>query len=78
MDFRIETDKDGKAVKQLYYYMNYKAFVNVVKYKLHQIQKRIESQEREDSSKASYICSNETCRYLQWPCLLEITVQVQK
>ena len=58
---RIESGKDGKAIKQSYYYINYKAFVNIVKYKLHQMQKRIESQEREDSCKASYTCSNNAC-----------------
>ena len=58
---RIVSGKDGKSIKQYYYYINYKAFVNIVKYKLHQMQKRIESQEREDSCKASYTCSNNAC-----------------
>ncbi|KAI1295338.1 General transcription factor IIE subunit 1 [Halotydeus destructor] len=54
---RMETGLDGKATKQNYYYVNYKAFVNVVKYKLDHMRRKIETEERDLTSRASFICT---------------------
>lgn len=54
---RMETGLDGKAFRQNYYYINYKDFVNVVKYKLDHIRKKFELIDRDNTSRASYICS---------------------
>ena len=42
-----ESSLEGEKVKMVhYYYINYKQFVNVVKYKLDQMRKKIEAEER--------------------------------
>ncbi|XP_039487970.1 general transcription factor IIE subunit 1 [Drosophila santomea] len=56
---KMETGPDGKAQKVNYYFINYKTFVNVVKYKLDLMRKRMETEERDATSRASFKCS--TC-----------------
>lgn len=53
---RMETGPDGKAQKVNYYFINYKTFVNVVKYKLDMMRKRMETEERDATSRASFRC----------------------
>nr|NVI79043.1 transcription factor IIEalpha [Cucujiformia] len=53
---RMETGLDGKAQKLNYYFINYKSFVNVVKYKLDLMRKRLETEERDATSRASFKC----------------------
>lgn len=55
---KMETGPDGKAAKVNYYYINYKTFVNVVKYKLDLMRKRMETEERDATSRASFKCPN--------------------
>jgi transcription initiation factor TFIIE subunit alpha len=54
---RMETGPDGKATRQNYHYINYRAFVNVVKYKLDHMRRKIETEERDNTSRASFVCS---------------------
>ncbi|XP_054718081.1 general transcription factor IIE subunit 1-like [Uloborus diversus] len=54
---RMETGADGKATRQNYYYINYKIFVNVVKYKLDHMRRKIETEERDSTSRASFKCT---------------------
>ncbi|XP_011872982.1 PREDICTED: general transcription factor IIE subunit 1 [Vollenhovia emeryi] len=53
---KMETGSDGKAQKVNYYFINYKTFVNVVKYKLDLMRKKMETEEREATSRASFKC----------------------
>lgn len=53
---KMETGSDGKAQKVNYYFINYKTFVNVVKYKLDLMRKRMETEERDATSRASFKC----------------------
>lgn len=53
---KMETGPDGKAAKVTCYFINYKTFVNVVKYKLDWMRKRMETTERDATSRASFIC----------------------
>ena len=53
---RMETGPDGKAQKVNYYFINYKTFVNMVKYKLDMMRKRMETEERDATSRASFRC----------------------
>lgn len=55
---KMETGADGKAAKITYYFINYKTLVNVVKYKLDWIRKRMETTERDATSRASFKCVN--------------------
>ena len=55
---KMETGADSKATKQNYHYINYKAFVNVVKYKLDHMRRKIETEERDSTSRASFICTS--------------------
>ena len=48
---RIETDEDGKVVKMNCYYINFKVFVNIVKYKLDLMRKKMETSERDATSR---------------------------
>lgn len=52
-----ESSLEGEKVKMVhYYYINYKQFVNVVKYKLDQMRKKIEAEERKVQNRMSYNC----------------------
>lgn len=54
---RMETGPDGKMAKQNYHYINYQSFVNVVKYKLDHMRRKIETEERDISHRSSFICT---------------------
>lgn len=56
----METDEVNKSTRRNYYSINYRMFVNVVKYKIDHVRRRIEADERDHSSRASFIC--QTCR----------------
>ena len=53
---RVETDEEGKTTRHNYYFINYKVFVNVVKYKLDHMRRKIETEERDSTSRASFLC----------------------
>lgn len=53
---RVETDADGRTMRHNYYFINYSVFVNVVKYKLDLMRRRIETEERDSTSRASFKC----------------------
>jgi len=55
---KIETGEDGKANKVNCYFINYKIFVNVVKYKLDHMRKKMETEERDATSRSSFRCTN--------------------
>lgn len=54
---KMETGPDKKSKKQNYYYINYRGFVNVVKYKLDHMRRKIETEERDNTTRASFICT---------------------
>ena len=51
---KIETGDDGKANRVNCYFINYKVFVNIVKYKLDHMRKRMETEERDATSRSSF------------------------
>ncbi|XP_068124796.1 general transcription factor IIE subunit 1-like isoform X2 [Hyperolius riggenbachi] len=53
---RLQTGPNGKSTKHNYYYINYKVLVDVIKYKLDHIRRKIESDERESTNRASFKC----------------------
>ncbi|XP_071114345.1 general transcription factor IIE subunit 1-like [Haliotis cracherodii] len=55
---RVETDREGKTTRHNYYFINYNVFVNVVKYKLDHMRRKIELEERDNTSRASFKCPN--------------------
>jgi len=55
---KIETGEDGKAAKVNCFYINYKVFVNIVKYKLDMMRKKMEVEERDATSRSSFKCGN--------------------
>lgn len=55
---KIETGEDGKAVKVSCFFINYKIFVNIVKYKLDLMRKRMEVEERDATSRSSFRCTS--------------------
>ncbi|CAH8642859.1 unnamed protein product [Schistosoma guineensis] len=55
---QLETDVDGKTTKITHYFIDYKLFVNVVKYRLDQMQRRLEAEQRQSTSRASFKCSS--------------------
>ncbi|PNF40977.1 General transcription factor IIE subunit 1 [Cryptotermes secundus] len=74
---KMETGLDGKAQKVNYYFINYKTFVNVVKYKLDLMRKRMETEERDATSRASFKCPSccKTFTDLEADQLFDITTQ---
>ncbi|KAM9320471.1 general transcription factor IIE subunit 1 [Gastrophryne carolinensis] len=55
---RVETASDGKTTRHNYYFINYRLLVNVVKYKLDHMRRRIETDERDSTNRASFRCPN--------------------
>ena len=53
---RAETDAEGKMTRHNYYFINYSVLVNVVKFKLDHMRKKIEMEERDSTSRASFLC----------------------
>ncbi|XP_025959215.2 general transcription factor IIE subunit 1 isoform X1 [Dromaius novaehollandiae] len=53
---RVETAPDGKTTRHNYYFINYRLLVNVVKYKLDHMRRRIETDERDSTNRASFKC----------------------
>jgi len=53
---KIETGEDGKANRVHCYFINYKVFVNIVKYKLDHMRKKMETEERDATSRSSFRC----------------------
>ncbi|XP_046902536.1 general transcription factor IIE subunit 1 [Hypomesus transpacificus] len=53
---RVETAADGKTTRHNYYFINYRLLVNVVKYKLDHMRRRIETDERDSTNRASFLC----------------------
>lgn len=54
----METDEDGKSTRRNYYSINYRMFVNVVKYKIDHLRRKLETEERDLTSRASFICNS--------------------
>ena len=55
---KIETGDDGKANRVHCYFINYKVFVNIVKYKLDHMRKKMETEERDATSRSSFRFQN--------------------
>lgn len=53
---RVETDAENKTTRHNYYFINYSSFVNVVKYKLDHMRRKIETEERDSTNRASFKC----------------------
>ncbi|NXQ25806.1 T2EA factor, partial [Alaudala cheleensis] len=53
---RVETGPNGKSTRHNYYYINYKVLVDVVKYKLDHVRRKIEADERDSTSRSSFKC----------------------
>ena len=47
----------GATLNFNYYFINYKVFVNMVKYKLDHVRKKIESEEKQAKNRPSFVCS---------------------
>lgn len=57
---RIHKEKNSETGTTLsfnYYFINYKVFVNVVKYKLDHVRKKIESEEKQAKNRPSFVCT---------------------
>ncbi|XP_061227281.1 general transcription factor IIE subunit 1-like [Neopsephotus bourkii] len=53
---RVETGPNGKSTRHNYYYVNYKVLVDVVKYKMDHIRRKIEADERDSTTRSSFKC----------------------
>ena len=53
---RVETDSEGKTTRHNYYFISFVMFVNIVKYKLDHVRRKIEMEERDNTSRASFRC----------------------
>lgn len=74
---RMETDAENKATRHNYFFINYSTFVNVVKYKLDLMRRKIETEERDATSRASFKCPKceKTYTDLEADRLLEFVTQ---
>lgn len=52
------TGEDSKSTRHNYYSINYRMFVNVVKYKIDHMRRKLETEERDLTSRASFICQS--------------------
>lgn len=53
---KMETDQAGHTSRHNYYFINYGTFVNVVKYKMDHMRRKIETEERDSTHRASFKC----------------------
>ncbi|KAM4781479.1 general transcription factor IIE subunit 1-like [Cyanocitta cristata] len=60
---RVETGPNGKSTRHNYYYINYKVLVDVVKYKLDHIRRKIEADERDSTTRSSFKCPSCSSSY---------------
>ncbi|NXR50929.1 T2EA factor, partial [Hippolais icterina] len=60
---RVETGPNGKSMRHNYYYINYKVLVDVVKYKLDQVRRKIEADERDSTTRSSFKCPSCSSTY---------------
>ncbi|XP_008918722.2 general transcription factor IIE subunit 1 [Manacus vitellinus] len=63
MRMRVETGPSGKSTRHNYYYINYKVLVDVVKYKLDHVRRKIEADERNSTTRSSFICPSCSSTY---------------
>ncbi|ELT98422.1 hypothetical protein CAPTEDRAFT_176545 [Capitella teleta] len=54
---KMETDQEGRISRHNYFFINYGTFVNVVKYKMDHMRRKIETEERDNTHRASFQCS---------------------
>ncbi|NXN27312.1 T2EA factor, partial [Nycticryphes semicollaris] len=60
---RVETGPSGKSTRHNYYYINYKVLVDVVKYKLDHVRRKIEADERDSTTRSSFKCPSCSSTY---------------
>ncbi|NWR60861.1 T2EA factor, partial [Bucorvus abyssinicus] len=60
---RVETGPDGKSMRHNYYYINYKVLVDVIKYKLDHVRRKIEADERDSTTRSSFKCPSCSSTY---------------
>ena len=63
---RVHKEKQpdtGTMLTFNYYFINYKLFVNVVRYKLDHIRKKIESDEKQAKNRPSFLCTQCANKY---------------
>ncbi|OXB64492.1 hypothetical protein ASZ78_005148, partial [Callipepla squamata] len=60
---RVETGPNGKSTRLNYYYINYKVLVDVIKYKLDHVRRKIESDERDSTTRSSFKCPSCSSTY---------------
>ena len=63
---RVHKEKNpetGALISFNYYFINYKVFVNVVKYKLDHVRKKIESEEKQAKNRPSFVCTQCSKKY---------------
>ncbi|NXP06582.1 T2EA factor, partial [Thinocorus orbignyianus] len=53
---RVETGPNGKSTRHNYYYINYKVLVDMVRYKLDHVRRKIEADERDSTTRSSFKC----------------------
>nr|CDP96846.1 Bm7497, isoform c [Brugia malayi] len=57
----VSEETDGRMRKVNYYFINYKALLNVAKYKIDHMRQRLEVKDKDEVHKASYRCTG--CQY---------------
>ncbi|KAL3110207.1 hypothetical protein niasHT_015810 [Heterodera trifolii] len=58
----VPEEVDGKLRKVNYLFINYKAVINVAKYKIDHIRQKLEVREKDDVHKAHYRCTGANCK----------------
>lgn len=58
----VSEEVDGRAKKINYYFVNYKAILNVTKYKLDHMRQKLESREKDDVHRTQYRCTYDSCK----------------
>ncbi|CAB3409146.1 unnamed protein product [Caenorhabditis bovis] len=53
-----QKNENGRNVSIIFYFINYRAVLNVVKYKIDHMRQKLESREKNDTNKAHYKCGN--------------------
>lgn len=52
----VETGDDGQSTRCNFYFIEYPSLLNMVKYKLELMRKKVETEERNTANRASFVC----------------------
>ncbi|KAK5970941.1 Oligopeptidase A [Trichostrongylus colubriformis] len=71
-----QKNETGRNVSIIFYFINYRAIINVLKYKIDHMRQMLEAREKNELQKANYKCEQCGAQYECWRCQGEVTQDI--